>query len=66
MMGEKPDKSMVYQMLIPGNPGEVEQGEEIVFKPGEKPAMKMNGMMLKMIRGQLEKNSVLGDALRRA
>jgi hypothetical protein len=61
MVGAKPDKSMVYQVLTPGNPAEMDQAEEIVFKPGEKQAMKVNGMMLKMLRGQLEKNSVLGD-----
>jgi len=61
MVGAKPDKSMVYQILTPGNPGEVDKAQEIVFKPGEKPAMKMNGMMMKMIRGQLKKSSALGN-----
>ena len=32
------------------------------MKPGEKPAMKMDGMMLNMIRGQMEKQSFLSDA----
>ena len=61
MVGAKPDKSMVYQILTPGNPAEMDQAQEIVFKPGEKQAMRMNGMMMKMIRGQLKKNSVLGN-----
>ncbi len=61
MVGAKPDKSMVYQVLTPGGPGEMDQAQEIVFKPGEKPAMKMNGMMMKMMRGQLKKNSALGN-----
>jgi hypothetical protein len=61
MVGAKPDKSMVYQILTPGNPTEVDRAQEIIFKPGEKPAMKMNGMMLRMIRGQLEKSSVLAN-----
>ena len=61
MVGAKPDKSMVYQILTPGNPSEVDLAQEIVFKPGEKPAMRMNGMMLKMIRGQLQKSSVLSN-----
>jgi hypothetical protein len=61
MVGAKPDKSMVYQVLTPGGPAEMDQAEEIVFKPGEKPAMKMNGMMMKMMRGQLKKNSALGN-----
>lgn len=53
MIGEKKDKDMVYQMLVPGSLVEMDQVQEIVFKAGEKPAMKMNGMMMKMIRGQL-------------
>ena len=61
MVGAKPDKSMVYQVLTPGNPAEMDQAQEIVFKPGDKQAMRMNGMMMKMIRGQLKKNSVLGN-----
>jgi len=61
MVGDKPDKNMVYQVLTPGNPAEMDQAQEIIFKPGNKQAMKMNGMMMKMIRGQLTKNSVLGN-----
>jgi len=61
MVGDKPDKNMVYQVLTPGNPAEMDQAQEIIFKPGDKQAMKMNGMMMKMIRGQLTKNSVLGN-----
>ena len=61
MAGDKKDKTMVYQVLTPGNPAEMDQAQEIVFKPGDKPAMKMNAMMMKMIRGQLNKNSVLGN-----
>jgi hypothetical protein len=61
MVGDKPDKNMVYQVLTPGNPAEMDQAQEIIFKPGDKQAMKMNGMMMKMIRGQLNKNSVLGN-----
>ena len=61
MAGDKKDKNMVYQVLTPGNPAEMDQAQEIVFKPGDKPAMKMNAMMMKMIRGQLNKNSVLGN-----
>ena len=60
MVGKK-DQEMVYQVLTPGNPAEMDQAQEIVFKHAGKPAMKMNGMMMKMIRGQLEKNSILGN-----
>jgi hypothetical protein len=61
MVGDTKDKTMVYQMLIPGTPAEMDQAQEVIFKPGEKQAMKMNAMMMKMIRGQLKKNSVLGN-----
>lgn len=60
MVGDT-DKTMVYQMLIPGTPAEMDQAQEVIFKPGEKQAMKMNAMVMKMIRGQLKKNSVLGN-----
>ena len=61
MVGEGKDKNMVYQVLTPGTPAEMAQAQEVIFKPGDRPAMKMNAMMMKMIRGQLEKNSVLGN-----
>jgi hypothetical protein len=61
MAGDKPDKNMVYQVLTAGTPADMGDAQEIVFKPGNRPAMKMNGMMMKMIRGQLKKNSVLGN-----
>jgi hypothetical protein len=61
MTGQKKDRDLTYQMLLAGEPHEVGQAHEIIFKPGDKPAMKMSGMMLKMIRGQLEKNSVLSN-----
>ena len=61
MVGEKKEKNMVYQVLTPGSPAEMDQVQEIIFKPGEKQAMKMNDMMMQMLRGQLGKNSVLGN-----
>ncbi len=61
MVGEKKDRNMVYQVLTPGNPAEMDQAQEIIFKPGDKQAMRMSAMMMKMIRGQLQKNSVLGN-----
>jgi hypothetical protein len=60
MVSDKPD-TMVYQMLTPGSPAEMGQVEEIVMKTGGRPAMKMNSMMVGMIRGQLEKNSTLSN-----
>jgi hypothetical protein len=54
-------RDMVYQMLVPGGPLEMGNIQEVVMKSGPGRAVKMNGMMLKMIRGQLEKNSFLKD-----
>ena len=61
MIGEKKDGNIVYQMLVPASVAELGDVQEIVMKPGSKPAMKMDGMMLNMIRGQMEKQSFLGD-----
>ena len=61
MIGPNKDKNLIYQMLVPGSPTEMGKVQEIVFKPGQKPAMKMSGMMLNMIRGQMEKQSILSD-----
>jgi hypothetical protein len=61
MTGENKDKDLTYQMLLAGQPHEVGQAHEVIFKPGDKQAMKMSGMMLKMIRGQMEKNSMLSN-----
>jgi hypothetical protein len=61
MTGEDEEQSMVYQMLVPGSLVEMASVQEIVFKPGDKPAMKMNGMMMKMIRGQMEKQNLFSE-----
>ncbi|HEY3012952.1 MAG TPA: hypothetical protein VGJ36_09410 [Gemmatimonadales bacterium] len=61
MTGTQKDHNMVYQMLVPGSLMKMDQVQEIVFKAGDKPAMKMNGMMMKMIRNQLEKQSFYGE-----
>jgi hypothetical protein len=61
MTGKDKDKNLIYQMLVPGSPTEMGDVQEIVFKPGEKPAMKLNGMMLNMIRGQMEKQSIFSE-----
>jgi hypothetical protein len=61
MVGEDSSKNLVYQILTPGNPAEMDQAQEVIFKSGTKQAMKMSGMMMKMIRGQLQKNSFLGN-----
>lgn len=51
----------VYQMLTPGNPGQMDQIQEVVFKTGDRPAMKMSGAMISMIRGQMGKSSALAN-----
>jgi hypothetical protein len=61
MKGKDKDKNLIYQMLVPGSPTEMGDVQEIVFKPGDKPAMKLNGMMLNMIRGQMEKQSIFTE-----
>lgn len=64
MTGQEKEKNLVYQMLVPGSPTEMGDVQEIVFKPGTKPAMKLNGMMLSMIRGQMEKQSIFSELCR--
>ncbi len=60
---ERKNTDMVYQMLVPGGgPLEMDGVEEVVLKSGTDPAMKMGGMMMKMIRGQLAKSSAFKDA----
>jgi hypothetical protein len=61
MAGAEKDKNFIYQVLVPGSPTEMANVQEIIMKAGSKPAMKMNGMMINMIRGQLEKQNFLGD-----
>ena len=61
MIGSKPDKNMTWQVLTSGSPAELDAAQEVIVKHGTQPAMKMNPMMLGIIRGQLGKNSLLGD-----
>lgn len=61
MTGENTDHNMVYQMLVPGSLTEMGNVQDIVFKTGDRPAMKMNSMMMKMIRGQLEKQNLYSE-----
>jgi hypothetical protein len=61
MTGENKNHNTVYQMLVPGSLTEMGNVEEIVFKPDDKPAMKLNGAMMKMIRGQLEKQNFYSE-----
>jgi hypothetical protein len=61
LTGEKKDRTFIYQMLVPGSPAQMGEVQEIIFKAGDKPAMKMNGMMMSMIRGQVEKQNFFRD-----
>jgi hypothetical protein len=61
MTGAQKDRNMVYQMLVPGSLMQMGEVQEMVFKAGDKPAMKMNGMMMKMIRGQMEKQNFYSE-----
>ena len=61
MTGRDKNKNLVYQMLVPGSFTEMDQVQEVIFKPGNQPAMKMSGQMLSMVRGQLDKQSFLKD-----
>jgi hypothetical protein len=64
IVGEGKDKNFTYQVLVPGSPTEMANVQEIIMKAGDKPAMKMNGMMVKMIRGQLDKQNFLAEVCR--
>jgi hypothetical protein len=61
MAGADKAKNFTYQVLVPGSPTEMANVQEIIMKAGDQPAMKMNGAMIQMIRGQLEKQNFLGD-----
>jgi hypothetical protein len=61
MQGAKQDRNLIYQTLVPGSLIEMGQVQEIIFKPGNQPAMKMSGQMMNMIRGQMDKQSFYGE-----
>jgi len=61
MVGADKAHNIVYQMLVPGSLMRMGEVQEIVFKTGDKPAMKMNGTMLQMIRGQMEKQNLYSE-----
>jgi hypothetical protein len=61
MTGDNKERNMVYQMLVPGSLMQMGEVQEVVFKTGDKPAMKMNGMMMKMIRAQMEKQNLYSE-----
>ena len=59
--GNKKDGDLVTQMLVPGSAAELEDVQEVVMKHGDKPAMKVDGRMLMMMREQMKKQSFLTD-----
>jgi hypothetical protein len=63
MHDPKKNTDMIYQMLVPGaGPLQMDGIEEVVMKMGDRPAMKMSGMMMGMMRKQLGKNMAFKDA----
>ena len=63
MHDAKKNTDMIYQMLVPGGgPLEMEGIEEVVMKMGDRPPMKMSGMMLGMMRKQLAQHMAFKDA----
>ncbi len=63
MHDEKKNKDIAYQMLVPGGgPLQMDGIEEIVMKIGTDPAIKIDGMMMNMMRGQLAKSLAFKDA----
>jgi len=64
MEGANSAHNMIYQLLVPGSLVELDEVQEIVFKPGNRPAMKMSGQMVQMLRGQLEKQSFFSEICR--
>ncbi len=51
----------IYQMLLPGGPADIPKVQEIIIKSGSSPPMKMNGMMLGILRKQLEESSIFSN-----
>jgi hypothetical protein len=63
MHDAKKNTDMIYQMLVPGGgPLQMDGIEEVVMKMGDRPPMKMSGMMLGMMRTQLAKSMAFKDA----
>jgi hypothetical protein len=61
MAGAEKEKNFIYQVLVPGSPTEMANVQEVIMKSGSQPAMKMNAMMMKMMRGQLDKQNFLAE-----
>ena len=55
MTGVTKDRNMIFQILVPGSLTELSKVQEVIFKPGDQPAMRVSGAMVNMLRSQLEK-----------
>jgi hypothetical protein len=55
VIGAKKDRNIILQVLVPSSLADLSKVQEVIFKPGDQPAMKVSGPMLDMLRGQLEK-----------
>ncbi len=62
LSGGKKDQTLIYHMLVPGSLVQMDQVQEVVFKHGNQPAMKMSGMMMDIIRKQLEQHTFHREA----
>ena len=65
MTGTRKDQNLITQVLLPrsmSSLADLDQVQEVVFKQGDTPAMKMNAMMMNMMRGKLEQQSFLSKA----
>jgi hypothetical protein len=59
--GDKKNGNIITQMLVPGSAAELGDIQEVVMKHGDKPAMRIEGRMLIMMREQMKKQSFLTD-----
>jgi hypothetical protein len=59
--GNTKNGDIITQMLVPGSASQLGDIQEVVMKHGEKPAMKIDGTMLVMMREQMKKQSFLTD-----
>ena len=64
MAGDKKNGDIITQLLVPGSEAEFGDIHEVVMKHGDKPAMKIDGPMLAMVREQMKKQSFLTDLCR--
>ena len=49
---------MIMQVLVPGYPYEMSSIEDVVIKPGNGPAMRLNAQMMGMMRGRMPKDAI--------